>query len=419
MAPEPLHSRSVPAVVALAGARDRYQLPLALHEADELQSLVTDTYWPADHRLIGPLVRSVLPEHILKLRYCPGLSSRGVKLDLPALTLASWMHLTGTAQLHPRKDRLLGKAARVEALRHNAALFVYSSYAAGAFLPETEMLRRRFIFQLHPHPVVVRRLLLEELERTPAASASIYREYEVGLDENTFAMLAQEPHLANGWTVASTYTAQTLAEQGIPMDRIRVAPYGVDLTNYPVRQAAPPASSTFTVVFAGTITQRKGLSDLLDAVRMLKSQRIRLLLCGRGFVDERLLAQYPDLSPEIHVGLPTAQLVHTLQNSDVMVLPSLAEGFAHVVLETMACGVPVIATPHTCAPDVIDEGQQGFIVPIRSPELIAEKLAWALDHRQDLAQMGRAAALRAREFTWERFRSRIRSAYHTMVDDTR
>jgi glycosyltransferase involved in cell wall biosynthesis len=118
---------------------------------------------------------------------------------------------------------------------------------------------------------------------------------------------------------------------------------------------------------------------------------------------------------EIMIGLPQQELVRRMHEADIFVLPSLAEGFAHVILEAMSCGLPVIATPHTCAPDVIVDGKHGFIVPIRDSERIAERLAWAIDRRTELASMGEAAALQARLFTWERFRSGVRQAYRKMV----
>ena len=100
-------------------------------------------------------------------------------------------------------------------------------------------------------------------------------------------------------------------------------------------------------------------------------------------------------------------------------LPSLAEGFALVILEVMSGGVPVITTSHTCAPDVMVDGEHGFIVPIRDSAAIAERLNWGIEHRADLAVMGEAAAAQSRIFTWERFRAGIREAYVEMVDSAR
>ena len=240
-------------------------------------------------------------------------------------------------------------------------------------------------------------------------------EHEISLEQDEFEDLASEPCLANGWVVASRYTAQTLAEHGVPVESIHVVPYGVDCGRFRKRLRPPPPKQKFKVVFIGSIIQRKGLSYLLEAIRMLGSKNIRILLCGRGLIDKRLLSQYSDLDLEVKFGLPVHRLVEEIHQSDLFALPSLSEGFAHVILEAMSCGLPVISTVNTCAPDVIEEGEHGFIVPIRMAEAIAEKLAWGLSHRADLAAMGEQAAMQAELFTWDRFRRGVREAYQKML----
>lgn len=406
------------AVVVLAGARDHYQLPLALQEGKSLHTLVTDMYWPADRKWLSLSLNSFLPEDKVAARFCSGLDSRRVRVSAGALCASAIMKATKTARLNRYKDKILSKEAKRIALRNQAPLFCYSYYASEAFKPSGEVPRHRFLFQLHPHPKAVRGILLEEMNRVPQAKSSLIMEHELSLREQDFNELASEPNRANGWVAASSYTARTLSDQGIAEDQIHVVPYGVDASTFTRRLRPPSATMPFTIVCVGSLIQRKGLSYLLDAVRLLGSRRIRVLLCGRGVVDRPLIHQYSDLNLELNLGLSRNDLVRQIHNADVFVLPSLAEGFAHVILEAMSCGLPIIATDHTCAPDVIMEGEQGFIVPIRDPKAIAEKLAWGIDHRSDLASMGEAAATHARLFTWERFRAGIRAAYKQMLAST-
>jgi glycosyltransferase involved in cell wall biosynthesis len=139
-------------------------------------------------------------------------------------------------------------------------------------------------------------------------------------------------------------------------------------------------------------------------------------MCGRSAPDHDLLRAYSKYNISIKLGLSHREVVSELHSSDLFVFPSLLEGFGHVVLEAMASGLPVLTTPHTCGPDVISEGTHGFIVPIRDPQAIAEKIAWGLEHRESLLEMGRAAAPRAREFTWERFRKQMLKEYIGIVE---
>ena len=401
------------AVVALSGARDYYQMPLALHEGGLLQALVTEMYWAADRKWL-PL-KSLLPQALIASRSCPGLNGAQVKVPLAALCASAMMKAAGSPRLNRYKDKVLSLEAWRIATRDNSALFCYSYYASEAFKHQTPLPERRFIFQLHPHPKSVRSLLLDEINRVPQAKSSLSLEQELSLSENEFEELADEPHLANGWVVASSFTASTLAEQGIPRRQIHVVPYGVDHDAFALRDRAPRDEQRFTVIYVGSLVQRKGLSYLLDAVRLIKSRSIRVELCGRGPIDHYLLEQYSDLDLRINRGLRRAELVRRIHEADALVLPSLAEGFGHVILEAMSCGVPVIATPHTCAPDVVMDGVHGFVVPIRDAEAIADRLSWGIDNRGELGVMGESAAVQARRFTWQRFRIGVREAYKGML----
>lgn len=153
---------------------------------------------------------------------------------------------------------------------------------------------------------------------------------------------------------------------------------------------------------------------MLEAVRRLGSPHVRVVLRGRGTPDAGILAAYSDLPLDVQCDLPTQDIVRDLHGSHMFVLPSLVEGFGHVILQAMSCGVPVLATDHTCAADVVSQGVEGFVVTAGDPAALVERLQWCLDCRTALGDMGREAARKARTYTWERFRSGIRAAYASM-----
>jgi glycosyltransferase involved in cell wall biosynthesis len=88
---------------------------------------------------------------------------------------------------------------------------------------------------------------------------------------------------------------------------------------------------------------------------------------------------------------------------DVFVFPSLFEGFGLVLLEAMARGLPIITTPNTAGPDLITDGVEGFIVPIRSASAIVEKLDLLRREPERRATMSESARTRAQEFTWQQY----------------
>ncbi len=376
---------------------------------------MTDVYWPADKRWFNTSLGKVIPDHLVRARFCARLDSSNVTVSAYAWVLSVFGHVAPRLGVNRYGDRILSRKAKSISLRKAAAMFCCSYYAYEAFREDDERPRYRFLFQLHPHPKTVRNILVEEMNRTAVAEFSLKAEPDLALPKKNFDELSSEPHLANGWVVASTFTAQTLSEHGIPSEQIHVVPYGVDDGAFAKRLRPPAIDKPFTIIFVGSLVQRKGLSYLLDAVRLISSRTLRVVLCGRGILDRDLIESYSDLNIEVNVGLDRVELVRKIHEADVLALPSLAEGFAHVILEAMSCGVPVIATPHTCAPDVIADDINGFIVPIRDPKAIAERLSWGVDNREGLAAMGEAAAAQARRFTWERFRVGVRKAYKEML----
>jgi glycosyltransferase involved in cell wall biosynthesis len=405
------------AVVCFSGSRDCYQLALALEEAGLLEKLVTDFYWEPRQVPFGESIAARFPKLIA--RYAPGLR-RSQVMTPPGATFDSLLMRTAFASENRqiRLDCALGRRARDVAWQSQAAVFSYSYYAAAAFAPGTRQPHRRFLFQLHPHPAVVRQILREEMVRVPRFASSLKWEHEIGAPETHFRSLCAEARLANGWVVASSFTARTLANQGIPRDKIQVVPYGVDTTTYPCRDRAPSEKEPFRVIWVGSMAQRKGLSYCLEAVGSLPQENLEVLVCGRQAVDRAAIEEYGIKSVRVLQGLRTPALTRLLRSCDMFVLPSLAEGFGHAILEAMSSGLPVITTTSTCAPDVLQDGAHGFLVPIRDSRSIAEKINWGRTHRTDLYRMGLAGAAQVRTFTWARFRSGIVKAYSNMLQGT-
>jgi alpha-maltose-1-phosphate synthase len=217
--------------------------------------------------------------------------------------------------------------------------------------------------------------------------------------------------------VPSRYVRETLRGAGSLKARITVVPYGAPRLEVPVQRFSRSTGRKLKVIFVGSLSQRKGVSYLLDAIRQLGSA-VELTLIGRRVGECRPL----DSALKIHRWIPSqshAEVLQELQRHDVMVFPSLFEGFGLVVLEAMACGVPVIATPNGAAPDIIHNGQDGFIAPIRDSRALAHKLELLSNDRALLASMSRAAQLTATQHSWQLYRDRLaKIVLRTLTDDS-
>lgn len=401
-------------VVAHRGARDLYQTARALAEAGLLEALVTDLYWPADQPWAAA-IENLLPARATRLLRArnesaiPGAQTRSCVwsgLSSVAATRFKFTPFSWQRAALRWSDDSLGRAAGKLARQTGAALLAYSYYGYSAF-SECGTGVPKILFQLHPHPVSVRDILRAELKRHPECAPTLEREWELALPDDDFARLAEEPKMAGHWIAASSFTKSTLVENGIDPQRVHIVPYGVRRERFEARNTRTE-SLRLKLLFVGSITQRKGVRYLLDALRLLDTRHVEATVCGWAVDDLSLFRGYEQVVT-LRPSASPAELAELYRSADLFVFPSLAEGFGHVLLEAMAAGLPVAATTRTAAPDLIRHGEHGFVFEPESATAIAQAIEWALGHRARLRDMGSAARERAREFTWERFRSGIAS----------
>jgi glycosyltransferase involved in cell wall biosynthesis len=208
---------------------------------------------------------------------------------------------------------------------------------------------------------------------------------------------------ANLVTVASSFTQRTLEQAPDFTGTVVRIPYGAPRLDVSAPERIRSArTEKLRVLFVGSLGQRKGLSYLFDAVRKLGSA-VELTVIG-----SRPLTPCPALDQELArvrwiASCSHREVLAEMAANDVFVFPSLFEGFGLVLLEAMAMGLPIITTPHTAGPDLITDGVEGFIVPIRSSQAITERLErLRLDPELRVA-MSEQARVRARQFTWENY----------------
>jgi glycosyltransferase involved in cell wall biosynthesis len=410
-------------VVVHRGARDSYQTAAALAQAGLLERLVTDLYWPNDQPWAVKLA-SVLPSSAArKLR---ARNNPLVPGSLVHSTLASGL---GSFLLEQVKavpfawrrrairstDATLGRTAGELARRNGSLLLSYSYYAFDAFRSYG---RPGALFQLHPHPLSVRRILERELVDHPDCASSLEKEWELSLPEEDFDHLVAEPRMADRFLVASSFTRSTLIENGTPPEAIHVIPYGVDLDRFQPGRHSQRTSRPLRLLFVGAINQRKGIKYLLEAMRMMGSAPVELKVCGRVVDDLALFTPFAS-QVEVRPSVSLSELLEAYRQADLFVLPSVAEGFGQVLLEALASGLPILSTTHTAAPDLVEEGREGFIVEPRRPDLLASRIEWAINHRRQLAEMRIAARRQAELFTWERFRQGVVEAVRGFLAESR
>lgn len=323
-------------------------------------------------------------------------------------------HETGWASLDQVFQNMDAHAARC--LRRSGygsnvrGVYAYEDSALHAF----EAARDRGLQRIYELPIAywetAQRLLREEAERYPDWEPTLGGTRD---SPEKLARKRRELELAELIICPSRFVLDSLPDQARAEKKCVCVAFGsptVAGSESSMRSEAGP----LRVLFAGAMTQRKGLADVFAAMKMLHSTQVELVVMG-SLVEP--LSWYQERSSEFtyEPPRPHREFLDLMRTCDVLLLPSLVEGRALVQQEAMACGLPVIATRNAGADDLIIDGETGFLVPIRSPTAIAAKLDWCLRNRDSLAGMGIAAQKRARQFTWQSYGETVVTAVRELV----
>ena len=289
-------------------------------------------------------------------------------------------------------DRCSEKAAR------GSDLFLFYS---GAGLETARRLEGtgviRMVEAVNSH-VLTQKAIMEEEHRRLGLPAPRFHAREV-------ARRVEEYRTADAVLCPSSFVKKSFAEQGVPAERIFVVPYGIALHG----EAAPvrEKGKAFRVLYVGQISPRKGLRYLFEAFERLRHPGKELWIVGPRTHETGIEGVKPPEGTTFFGVLKGEELARVYREADVFVLPSVEEGLALVLGEALSYGLPVIATENSGGADLFTDGKEGFLVPIRAPEAIAEKLellAGDPDRRQLMAEaaLSRARALDGWESTGQK-----------------
>jgi len=388
----------------------------ALREADILAEFWTGVAYPAHRPWYEPLIPGGLRAQLRRRRFEPNLA--------PVTHTHPWMEARRLwAARQGRQDLVRHEVGRfsvdnvfrdfderlVKRLRqpHSIdAVYLGEDFASQTFAEAERQGLRRFYDLPIGYWRAAHEVYREEAELQPAWAATLE-----GMKDSPAKLARKEEELARAEVVfvASTFTRNTLALAPECNAQVVTAPYGGPPAIREDQLRPRDPREPFRVLFVGSLGQRKGTSYLLDAMDRL-GPGFELTLVGR-----RPAVECPplDLAVQRHrwiETLPHAGVLEEMARAHVLVFPSLFEGFGLVILEAMSRGLPVITTMQTAGPDVITDGEDGFIVPVRDPDAIANCVQGLAADPPRWEAVRRAALSTANRRTWD--------LYHRVTRET-
>jgi len=239
---------------------------------------------------------------------------------------------------------------------------------------------------------------------TPVAEARWLHRRIVGVKQAEIA-------LADHVLTVSELARTGYVEAGVPASRVHAVALGADTRLFePGAGGARDLSGPCTFLFAGATIHRKGIDVLLEAFGTLQKKlpgRARLVVVGpRG--DSHALLERPGIGEvSVRPAVAQADLVEMYRGADCFVLPSRHDSFGMAVLEAMACGLPAIVSAMVGAREAIEEGANGWVLPLNDAPALAARMAWCVENRVALAAMRPAARAAAERYGWDRYGERL------------
>lgn len=399
--------------VAQLGARRHYAVPIAFQSKGMLGKFYTDLYLKPGqiHSVLDFASRWVKFSMLGRVK---GRSDQQLQADL----VRDFPLFAIQTQIATRMANSPGELAAVwtrkgqsfckkicrdrDIAEHIDGVYCFSSAALELF----EWAKPRGIRCVLDHATAPRlfedRLMREECERfpgwaVPPADDDSIREYA--------ARQRRERELADLIICNSSFAANAIGVEDGSVEKTAVVNLGLDSPVGNGRQHERFGHG-LRILFVGTGTINKGIGDLARAVSDYPARQVTTRVVGKLNLTE--LAKH-ELSKSLELvgAVPRGSIDDHYEWANLLVLPSVCDTFALVVLEAMAAGVPVVTTEHTGAADIVRDGVDGFIVPIRSPESISRCIDKLIRAPDLLGELSRNARQRAASFSLDCYADRL------------
>ena len=388
------------------GARRNYAVPSILEKANMLEALYTDMCADAG---IGLAIRQTLPQslrpkainRLLDRQLPEALTSKVHTFDLPACRYLVRQKLTGNEKAKQHRALMkfnheFGKALIEKGT--GKATHIYSMFGEGSqFLYFAKEQGLKVIFEAFLSPLT-HKIVQTERENFPDIEAQL----PDSIIQQDYAWFEDICKSVDLFITPSNFVNRGLEAFGISAEKYRTTPYAVSASWFQVRNQ--PVKGR--ILFVGTAELRKGIHVLGMAAEKLAPLGYEFRVAGgvSETVRNHKLTKHLNFLGRV----PRSEIQQEYANADIFVLPSLSEGSAEVTYEALAAGLPVITTEATGS--VVRDGIDGFIIPERDPDKLADCVKELVENRELRHQMSASAKAYASEYTWDKYSERLLKA---------
>ena len=402
-------------IVAHPGARLHYAVALLLHKRQALAHFYTDNYWPTKTTLDS--ISSQIPEKWIP---APIKQWKTRQVDLPKnkITAFQWLGFryqyelkkVGTTDVFYKYNRKFGKkvAALLGSVDANA-VYGFTGSSLEIFKKAKKMGLKCILEQMSAPVAVSANVIKNEHKQWPGWQKEQATEWDL---QKWVPRERSEWDLADKIISPSAYVSAELQKKGLPGDLVTSVPFAVSGHKFKPKEHTFDGKRPLRILYVGAIRLLKGIPYLLEGLSMLDPKKIEVVLIGQNYLNSGKLKKYQHLV-DFKGQVPRSKLTKAYHRADVFVMPSLCEGSATVNYEARACGLPAVAT-HTSG-TWIKDGAEGFVIPRRSPEAIADGLEKFLQKPGLVSAMSQENIANTEAYTWNAYEQRLYDIAHELV----
>ena len=203
----------------------------------------------------------------------------------------------------------------------------------------------------------------------------------------------QEYALTDHIVTLSSFARKTFLKRGYSVEKTMLLPLGSNVEQFrPTKEVIAAraqrmrSGQKLTVLYTGNVSLQKGVIDLIEVAKTLRD-RFHFRVVGNITADAAARIRAAGNLLELIPRQPESSLPGLYNEADIYLFPTLHDGFAAVLAQAQAACLPILATDHCAAPDLVTDEVNGWIVPIRRADLFVERLRWCDAHREPLAMM--------------------------------
>lgn len=384
-------------IVSAGGRFHAHRLAQQLAQYHALQRLYTFDYAPTDHAIVNP-------QYVRIAGFCKLLDKTFSRLQL--------QRFVSRTHFNAFKDGLFDTFVRDKLIKEqHYDLFVGWAHYGHTSQQQARAAGAKIILESGScHVTTHNELLQNEYKKYGLVAPA----FNAVVKKNTLYEYATADYIV----VPSTFAYNSFIAQGITPTKVISIPYGVDTTFFAPPINKPPQHK-FIALFVGMVSLQKGIHYLLEAWNQaaLPQETTELWLVGNTQKDFLTIAHYLPTNINIKFlgGVSKEQLRTIYHQASVFVLPSVQDGFGMVLGEAMATGLPVIASTHSGAPDIITTGLDGFLYSPYDVTALAKQLAWCYTNPTQAQTVGTHGQKTIQNFTWKTYGQRVYDHYKAIL----